>query len=177
MSLIYKIYNKLNSLNKPVSYAELALMSRTEGSQTRNAVRHMINRRFPIEKTRVGRIIYVSLSSSRDCEYYDNCHKLLAKNIKAFIKEEGRTCDESIAERFNISISHSYDTVSYLTRTNGIKVIKKNIKGVTYYSLEGMVYKGKPRGNFDNHSIDHLLFTGQADRAVKLNKLMLSGAL
>ena len=171
MSLITDLFTRLQKLNKPVSYIELSGMMNAGNLQVRNSVRDMINRGVPIVKERRYQEMYISLNTKHTHEYFNLKHKALAKRVEKFIKSSVELCgDDEIATKFKITAKYAHNIVCYLSRTNGIKVIKKKIEGKNYYTIAGMTYAKKEKGHFDNHCIDHLLFNGSAMEAVRLHK-------
>ena len=171
MSLIEDLFSKLNNLNKPLSYLELSGVMNAGNTQVRNSIRDMINRGVPIKKDRRYREFYISLSTKHTYDYFNSKHKALAKRVEKFIKSSCDLCgNDEIAAKFKITTKYSHDIVCYLSRTNGVEVVKARIDGKSYYTIGGTKYVKKEKGHFDNHCIDHLLFNGGAMEAVRLHK-------
>ena len=171
MSLITDLYTKLQSLTKPVSYTELAAMMGASNLITRNSVRDMVIRGVPIKKERRYQEMYISMNSKHTHDYYVVKHKALAKRVEKFIGKSEEPCgDNEIAAKFRITAKYAHDVVCYLSRTNGISMLKTRKDGKDYYSIAGKVCTKKAKGHFDNQCIDHLLFHGAAMEAVRIHK-------
>lgn len=171
MSLIVDLYAKLQSLTKPISYVELAAMMGASSLRTRNSVRDMITRGIPIKKERRYQEMYVSLNTKHTFDYFIGKHKDLAKRVGKFIGKCEELCgDDEIAAKFKITVKYAHNIVCYLSRTNGVSILKTRKDGKDYYSIAGKVYTKKAKGHFDNQCIDHLLFHGAAMEAVRIHK-------
>lgn len=171
MALITELFKKLQTISKPMSYVELAAVMGVSNLRVRNATRDMVTRGVPIKKERRYQEMYINLTTKHTYEHFIDKHKALVKRVEKFIKASpGEHCDDDIAVKFKISAKYSHDIVCYLSRTNGVKVIKKRVDCKDYYSIAGFTYVSKPKGNFDNQCIDHLLFNGCAMEAVKIHK-------